>query len=94
MKGRRVRMVTVTGPGGTVDVVLAADASLNRIMHLLVEEIGAQLLPPDSPRWAVYDDNGQVLAATSTLLQERVVDGDLLHLSATGRPAATLGGAA
>lgn len=87
-------MVTVSGPGGTVDVVLAADASLNRIMHLLVEEIGADLLPPDSPRWAVYDGSGRVLAATATLLKEGVVDGDLLHLSATGRPAATLGGVA
>ncbi len=94
MKGRRVRMVTVTGPGETVDVVLAADASLRRILHLLVEEIGADLLPPDSPRWAVYDSDGQVLAATSTLSQEGVVDGDLLYLSATGRPAGTLGGAA
>jgi hypothetical protein len=87
-------MVTVTGPGGTVDVVLAADASLNRIMHLLVEEVGADLLPPDSPRWAVYDSSGRVLAATSTLLSEGVVDGDLLQVSATGRPGATLAGAA
>lgn len=87
MKGRRVRFVTVVGPEGAVDTVLAADASLSRVIELVVGEVGGNALPVESARWALFDEAGRVLPATSTLVREGVVDGDLLRVSHAGSPA-------
>ncbi len=80
---RRVRLLTLVGPGGRRDVVAAAEASLVYLFPVFVDLVGDGETPADSPRWGLYDVQGQVLRRTSTLLAEQVVDGAVLTLAAT-----------
>lgn len=80
-----MRVLTVIGPAGSTDVVAAADASLGHLIPLLVAQVGGASLPANNPRWGLYDELGQPLT-TATLVEQRVTDGDILHLSCTGPP--------
>ncbi|MDQ1684887.1 MAG: protein secretion system (Wss), protein YukD [Frankiaceae bacterium] len=86
MRGRRVRLLTVRGPGGTADFVAAADASLLYLRQLFVDVVGGGELPADSPRWNLYDYDNRPLSLTGTLVDQRIVDGDVLRLSYSGAP--------
>jgi hypothetical protein len=81
MRGRRVRLVTVDGPGGRRDVAAAADASLVYLLPVLIDLVGGGAQPPSSPRWALYTEDGLVVARTGTLAATGVVDGQVLVLS-------------
>ena len=83
VKNRRVRLVTVVGPGGRQDVVAAADASLVFLLPVFVGLVGDESVDPNSPRWSLYDRQGRVLRRVSTLADEQVFDGAVLQLSLT-----------
>lgn len=80
VKNRRVRLITVVGPRGKQDVVAAADASLVFLLPVFVGLVGGDI-DPNSPRWSLYDREGRVLRRVSTLADEQVFDGSVLHLS-------------
>ena len=88
MRGRRVRLLTVRGPAGTADFVASGDASLLYLTQLFVDAVGGGELPAKSPRWNLYDYDNRPLLLTGTLVDQQIVDGDVLTLSATGVPAA------
>jgi hypothetical protein len=83
MRGRQVRLVTVTGPAGRQDVAAAADASLVYLLPVLIDLVGGDVPPPSSPRWSLYTEDGQVVARTRSLAAAGVVDGQVLVLSPT-----------
>ena len=83
MRGRRVRLVTVTGPGGRRDVAAAADASLVYLLPVLIDLVGGDEHPHGSPRWALYTEAGRVVPRTGSLVSAGVADGQTLVLSTT-----------
>lgn len=83
MRGRQVRLITVTGPAGREDVAAAADASLVYLLPVLIDLVGGDQVPADSPRWSLYTEDGQVVARTRSLAAAGVVDGQVLVLSPT-----------
>lgn len=85
MRGRRVRLLTVSGPGGRRDVAVAADASLVHLLPVLVELVGGGAADPNSPRWALYGPGGQVLARTRSLAALNILDGQELVLATTSQ---------
>ncbi len=78
---RRVRLLTVVGPGGRHDVAAAAEASLVFLMPVLIDLAGGEGAEVTNPRWALYDEDGRVLRRGGTLLSEQVLDGSVLVLS-------------
>jgi hypothetical protein len=73
----------VVGPAGRRDVVAAADASLVYLRPVLVDMVGRDRWPRDSPRWRLVTAEGRPLVATRSLAANGVVDGQLLFLSAS-----------
>ena len=85
---RRMRLLTVVGPGGRRDVVAAAEASLVYLMPVIIELAGGEGADVTNPRWALYDDSGQVLRRVGSLLSEGVMDGAVLVLGEGPPPGA------
>lgn len=88
MRGRRVRLLSVVGPAGRRDLVLAGEASLVYLLPVLVDLVGDGGADRTSPRWALYTGDGTVLPRTRSLIDAGVADGEVLRLarSAGGAP--------
>jgi WXG100 protein secretion system (Wss), protein YukD len=81
VRGRRVRLVTVDGPAGRRDLVLAGEASLVFLLPVLVDLVGDGGADRTSPRWALYTAAGNVVPRTRSLIDAGVLDGEVLRLS-------------
>ncbi len=90
MRGRGVRLVTVVGPAGRHDLVLAGEASLVFLLPVLVDLVGDGGADRTSARWALYTCEGDVLPRTRSLISAGVVDGEILELSRAGAGATPL----
>jgi len=82
VKARRVRLLTVTGPAHTTDLVVAADVPLAALQPVLVELVGGWHYDQDDPQWALYRADGTLLTPGVSLHGQGVLDGETLHLRA------------
>jgi WXG100 protein secretion system (Wss), protein YukD len=86
VKSRRVRLLTVTGADATADIVAAADVPVGELQPALAQLVGSWQLPPDDPRWVVLTAGGTVLDPAATLHDQKVQDGEVLHLRVSHQP--------
>jgi hypothetical protein len=84
VRGRGVRLLTVVGPAGRRDLVLAGEASLVFLLPVLVDLVGDGGADRSSARWALYTSDGTVLPRTRSLIAAGVADGEVLELSRSG----------
>jgi WXG100 protein secretion system (Wss), protein YukD len=89
VNGRRVRLLTVAGVGGTADVAAAADVPVGELQPALARLVGGWQLPPDDPGWALHTAGGTALRPAATLQDQEVHDGEVLYLRA-GLPFRTI----
>jgi WXG100 protein secretion system (Wss), protein YukD len=86
VKGRRVRLLTITGAGATTDVVVAADVSVGELQPALAKLVGDWQLSPDDPSWVLLTASGAVLRPAATLHDQEVQDGEVLYLCVSRQP--------
>jgi hypothetical protein len=86
VKGRRVRLLTITGVGASADVVVAADVPVGNLQPALAELVGGWEPPPDDPSWVLLTAGGTVLRPAATLHDQEVQDGEVLHLRVRQQP--------
>jgi hypothetical protein len=88
VKSRAVVLVTVNGPAGSEDVVLAADVVTFQLMPALTALVGGlserAWSASASARWHLSLGD-RMLSPTRTLSASGVMDGHVLQLSAAGR---------
>jgi hypothetical protein len=90
VKSRSVVLVTVTGPAGREDVVVASDVAVFQLLPALTAIVGGR---PDASaggwgasaaaRWHLLHD-GHMLAPTRSLIDAGVVDGHELRVTSEG----------
>jgi hypothetical protein len=90
VKSRSVVLVTVTGPAGREDVVVASDVAVFQLLPALTALVGGR---PDgsaggwgasaAARWHLIHD-GRTLAPTRSLVDAGVVDGHELRVKSEG----------
>jgi hypothetical protein len=84
-----VVLVTVSGPGGREDVVVASDVAVFQLLPALTALVGGEGVraagwgASAAARWHLLH-GGRMLAPTRTLLDAGVVDGHELRLKAEG----------
>jgi len=86
VKGRRVRLLTITGVGASADVVVAADVPVGDLQPALAELVGGWELSPDDPSWVLLTAGGTVLRPAATLHDQEIQDGEVLHLRVRQQP--------
>jgi hypothetical protein len=90
VKSRSVVLVTVVGPGGAEDVVVASDVAVFQLLPALTALVGGQQASTTAgwgasaaARWHLRH-GGRTLPPTRSLLDAGVVDGHELRLNAEG----------
>lgn len=90
MKSRSVVLVTVSGPAGREDVVVASDVAVFQLLPALTALVGGQQSSTAAgwgasaaARWHLLH-GGRTLAPTRSLQDAGVVDGHELRLKAEG----------
>jgi hypothetical protein len=86
VKSRSVVLVTVSGPGGSEDIVLASDVAAFQLMPALTELVGGESgswSASAAARWHLKLGE-RTLPPTRSLLASGVVDGQRLALTAEG----------
>jgi hypothetical protein len=90
VKSRSVVLVTVAGPAGREDVVVASDVAVFQLLPALTALVGGQQgtsaagwSASAAARWHLLHA-GRTLAPTRSLLDAGVVDGHELRLKAEG----------
>jgi hypothetical protein len=90
MKTRTVVLVTVSGPGGREDVVVASDVAVFQLLPALTALVGGRTDgnaagwgASAAARWHLLHD-GRTLAPTRSLVDAGIVDGHELYVKSEG----------
>ncbi len=78
---QQVRLLTVKGTSGSVDVCVAADVPVRRLLPALVDLVGVGQLERDHPHWQLQRPDGRQVRRAASLADQCIEDGMVLTLA-------------